>query len=155
MAKQAAELVTDKRVVVLPTRNIPQGIAALLSFDESANAEKNIASMEAAISRVTCFSTTKAVRDSAVEGLDIREGSVLGLVNEKINCVAPTTVECIDKMTKEMKQFSYVTIFYGQDADSNDVDKVYSMLNGRLADDADIVLIDGGQPVYDFVISFE
>ena len=155
VAKQAAELVTDKRVVVLPTRNIPQGIAALLSFDESANAEKNIVSMEAAISRVTCFSTTKAVRDSAVEGLDIREGSVLGLVNEKINCVAPTTVECIDKMTKEMKQFSYVTIFYGQDADSNDVDKVYSMLNGRLADDADIVLIDGGQPVYDFVISFE
>lgn len=155
VAKQAAEFISDKRVVVLETRNIPQGISALLSFDEGADVDTNVENMNEAIGRVTCFSTTRAVRNSAVEGLDITEGSVLGLVNEKISCVAPTTVECIDKMTGEMKHFSYVTIFYGQDAGSEDVEKVYSLLNGRLADDADIVLIDGGQPVYDFIISFE
>lgn len=155
VAEAAAELCREKKVVVLPTRNVPQGVASLLAFDEVSSAEENIETMKEAMSRVTCLTTTHAVRDSQVEGMEIHNGQAMGLVNEKIQCVASTCEECIANLTDHMEDVSFATVFYGEAVTEDDAQKVYEVLNGHLTDDAEIVLIRGGQPVYDYVISLE
>ncbi len=155
VAETAAELCQDRKVVVIPSRNVPQGISALLAFDEASSVEENVKTMKEAMSRVTCITTTHAIRDSSVEGLEIHDGQAMGLVNEKIRCVADSREECIDTLTDHLENVSFVTVFYGNDVTEKDADKVYSILNGHLTDDAEIVLINGGQPVYDYIISLE
>ena len=79
----------------------------------------------------------------------------MGLVNEKIKCVGETSVECIMKLTDHLENVSCVTVFYGQDVTDADADKVYQLLSGHLGDDTEIILVNGGQSVYDYIISLE
>ena len=155
VAQEAANLCEEKKVIVVPTRNVPQGISSLLVFDEGATAEENLLAMEEAMANVTCITTTHAVRDSEIDGLVIHDGQAMGLVNEKIKCVADTREECIMNLTDHLENVSYVTVFYGADVTEADAEKVYTMLNGHLDDDTEIVLVDGGQSVYDYIISLE
>lgn len=155
VAQEAANLCEEKKVVVVPTRNVPQGISSLLVFDEGASADENLEAMKEAMAGVTCITTTHAVRDSEIDGLAIKNGQAMGLVNEKIRCVADTREECIMQLTDQLENVSYVTVFYGQDVSEADADKVYTLLNGHLDDDTEIVLVNGGQSVYDYIISLE
>ena len=155
VANQAASLVQDKTVIVMPSRNVPQGVSALLSFDESADAETNRATMEDAMGHVTCISTTHAVRDANVDGYDIRNGQAMGLVNEKVKSVADTREECIEALVKGMEDVSFVTIFFGKDVTEADAEKVHAIITENLSDDVDIVVINGGQAVYEYIISLE
>ena len=111
--------------------------------------------MAEAMAGVTCITTTHAVRDSEIDGLTIQNGQAMGLVNEKIKCVAKTREECISQLTDHLEGISFVTIFYGADISEEDADKVYRILNGHLCDDTEIVLVNGGQSVYDYIISLE
>ena len=155
VAREAAALCQEKQVVVVPTRNIAQGITALLAFDEAEGCDENLKTMEDAASGVTCISTTHAVRDCEIDGLSIQSGQAMGLVNEKIKCVAKTREECIAQLTDHLEGISYVTVFYGCDVKKEDAEVVYRLLNGHLDDDTEIVLVDGGQSVYDYIISLE
>ncbi len=155
VSEQAAALVEDKNVILIPTRNVPQGVSALLTFDEGLSPEENREAMKSAADGVVCITTTHAVRDSVIEGLEIKNGQAMGLVNGKIKSVGETPEECVTKLTDVMKDVSFVTIFYGSSVTEDDANKIYTVLNGLLSDDSEIVLINGGQPVYDYIISLE
>lgn len=155
VAEQASKLVKDRAVVVLNTKSVPQGIAAMISFNPEGTVEENLAEMDTAIAGVTSMSITHAVRDTTVGGENIKDGQMLGLMNGAIECVADSTQECIemlaDKMTEEA---SFITLFYGSDVTEDAAKQAEDFIRARHSD-AEITLICGGQPIYDFIISVE
>ena len=154
VAIQASKLVKDRDVIVLNTKSVPQGISAMISFEPEASADANLEAMEAAISAVTSMSITHAVRNTTIEGEKIKSGQMIGMLNGSIECVANSSIDCIDKLAKKMKAPSYITLFYGADVSENDATEAENAIKARHAE-AEIVSICGGQPVYDFIISVE
>ena len=154
VAIQASKLVKDRDVIVLNTKSVPQGISAMISFEPEASADANLEAMEAAISTVTSMSITHAVRNTTIEGEKIKSGQMIGMLNGSIECVANSSIDCIDKLAKKMKTPSYITLFYGADVSEKDATEAENAIKARHAE-AEIVSICGGQPVYDFIISVE
>ena len=154
VAIQASKLVKDRDVIVLNTKSVPQGISAMISFEPEASADANLEAMEAAISAVTSMSITHAVRNTTIEGERIKSGQMIGMLNGSIECVANSSIACIDKLATKMKAPSYITLFYGADVSEKDATEAENAIKARHAE-AEIVSICGGQPVYDFIISVE
>lgn len=154
VAVQAAKLVTDRKVVVLNTRSVPEGIACMIAFNPDGEEEENLAAMESAIGNVSTMSVTHAVRDTTIEGEKITSGQSLGMVNGAIGCVADTVQECLEKLAHEMKCASYIMIFYGSDVSAEEAEAARELLAGKLPD-TEITVLSGGQPLYDYIISVE
>ena len=154
VAVQAAKLVKDRDVVVLNTKSVPQGISAMLSFDPDSTTESNLDIMEEAISRVTSMSITHAVRNTTIDGEKIKNGQKIGLVNGSIDCVANSSLECLEKLSDKMKSPSFITVFYGADVSEDTAAEVEAMIRAKHST-AELATIPGGQPVYDFIISVE
>ena len=155
VAVQAAKLVSDKKVVVLETRSVPQGISAILSFDPDASEEDNTAAMQDAIGGVISMSVTHAVRDTTIEGRKIEDGQMLGMLDGKINCVANSSLECLEALIENAKDSAFITVFYGEDIDEETAAKAEEILQAKLPSAEEITVIPGGQPIYDFIISAE
>ncbi|MBQ8399151.1 MAG: DAK2 domain-containing protein [Clostridia bacterium] len=153
-ALQASKEITEKRVIVLATKTIPQGISCMFAFDESLSPEENEAAMTEAASMVKSFSLTYAVHDSTADGMDIHTGQSLGLLNGKVRFYADTDTECLSQMIEEMTEGSVVTIFYGEDVTEEDAKKVAAQFEEALPM-ADVTLLPGNQPVYKYIISCE
>lgn len=154
VANQAAEASTEKKVIVIHTKSVPEGIAALLVFDETATPEDNEAAMAEAITHVKSLSVTHAVRDACIDGIAVRSGQTMGLVGGKIRSVGANSMEAIEKLLDQMKEAVYITIFYGEDANETEANAVREMIENAAAD-AEVVLAYGGQPLYDYLISVE
>ena len=154
VANQAAEASTEKKVIVIHTKSVPEGIAALLVFDETATPEDNEAAMAEAITHVKSLSVTHAVRDACIDGIAVRSGQTMGLVGGKIRSVGANSMEAIEKLLDQMKEAVYITIFYGEDANETEANAVREMIENA-AVDAEVVLAYGGQPLYDYLISVE
>ena len=154
-AKQAEEIVTDKKVVVLHTVSIPQGISAMLAFDSDIDVEENENAMVEAKRKVISESVTFAARDSVFDGHEIKEGQRLGLVNGKVTYIENSDDECIEKLSEDIKGSDYVTVFYGEGIDEEQAEKTADIIRGKLSEDAEVVVINGGQPVYYYMISAE
>ena len=154
VAVQAAKLVKDRTVIVLNTKSVPQGISAMISFEPEASAEANLEAMEAAISAVTSMSITHAIRNTTIDGERIRSGQMIGMLNGSIECIANSSIDCIDKLSLKMNSPSFVTLFYGADVSEQAAQEAERTIKARHAE-AEIVSICGGQPVYDFIISVE
>ena len=154
VAVQAAKLVTDREVVVLNTKSVPQGISAMISFNPDADKDENVSEMEAAFGAVTSMSITKAVRSTSIDGVKIKNGQMLGLINGSISAVANTTFECLEMLVAHMDEPSFVTVFYGIDVTDKEARAAEAAI-ASLYPDAEITVINGGQPLYDFVISVE
>ena len=154
VAVQAAKLVTDRKVVVLNTRSVPEGIACMIAFNPDGEEEENLAAMESAIGNVSTMSVTHAVRDTTIEGEKITSGQSLGMVNGAIGCVADTVQECLEKLAHEMKCASYIMIFYGSDVSAEEAEAARELLAGKLPN-TEITVLSGGQPLYDYIISVE
>ncbi len=154
VALQAAKLLKDKKVVVLNTRSVPEGISAMIAFNPDGTEEENLGSMENAIGNVTTMSVTHAVRDTTIEGHKIVSGQMLGLVNGNIACIADSPLECVEKLTDSMKESSYITLLYGSDVNEEEAEKVRAMVEKKKPD-SEVDLFYGGQPLYDYVISVE
>lgn len=154
VAVQAAKLVTDRKVVVLNTRSVPEGIACMIAFNPDGEEEENLAAMESAIGNVSTMSVTHAVRDTTIEGEKITSGQSLGMVNGAIGCVADTVQECLEKLAHEMKCASYIMIFYGSDVSAEEAEAAGKLLAGKLPG-TEITVLSGGQPLYDYIISVE
>jgi hypothetical protein len=154
-ARQAAEL-ADRNVVVIPTKTIPQGLSAALAFNEFADAETNAKAMEEAAGRVRSGSVTYAVRDSAIDGLEIREGDYLGMLDSQIAASGPNLDEVVRGLLERMIESGdeIVTVFAGQDADEAHTGKLAAWLEERYPD-AELELHRGGQPLYYYLISVE
>jgi len=154
VATQAAEASEEKQVVVIHTRSVPEGISALLAFDETAETDDNTYAMSEAIGHVKSLSVTHAVRDANIDGIAVRNGQSMGLVGGKIKSVGSDNSECIEKLLSYVNGATYVTIFYGEDAPEYEADKICRMITDA-APDAEVVLARGGQPLYDYIISVE
>lgn len=155
VAKQAEELVSDKKVTVIPTRSVPQGLAAMMAFDEGSSLDKNIDGMLDAIGAVKTLSVTYAVRDSVIGENTISEGSVLGLAEGKIACVADNDLECIGAMADRIKDASVITLFYGEDVSEQEADAAADLIRESVGRLCEVVAINGGQPLYHYIISVE
>ena len=156
MAAQAAAELASRTVVVIPSKTVPQGISALLSFDAAMEPEENEAAMTECLSGVMTMQITYAARDSDFDGLEIHAGDYLGLcdgalvgttrdISELLNAMA-------DKTAAEGKEF--VNIFYGADIREDDAAQALSLFQSRMPD-AEINLVSGGQPIYYYLISAE
>ena len=159
-AEQAANLAVRK-VDVLQTRTIPQGLSAMLAFDPEADRKQNVTNMVQAYERVGTGSVTFAARDSDYEGHKIKKGELLALENGKMSFVdtdlKKTVVKLTHNLTKKSpnKDASFVTLIYGEDVAEDQAEEIREAVAERLGDSAEVVLIAGKQPVYYFIISVE
>ena len=154
VAVQAAKLIKDKQVVVLNTRSVPQGLSAMIAFNPDAGEEENMAEMSEAINRVISMSVTHAIRDTTIDGSEIKDGQMLGMVEGAIDCACDSSVACIEKLTERMGEASYIMLFYGSDVTEENAALAEQTIREHVAD-AEVALIPGGQPIYDFIISVE
>ena len=156
-AEQAVNLTNDRKVCVLQSRTIPQGITAMLAFDESADFRANSVEMTKALDRVGSGSITYAVRDSDFEGRQIKKGEILAMENGKLALVEHDINKALVKLTKKLikSDSSYITLIYGNDVADETAQSAYEALRSKISDDIEIVLVNGGQPVYYYIISVE
>jgi dihydroxyacetone kinase-like predicted kinase len=155
VAKAAAELVTERRVVVLPSQSAPEGLAALIAFNPDAGEEDNLTAMMEAITRVTTMSVTYAVRDTKISRFHIRKGQYLGLVENTIACVANSPDACMKQLTRGMADAAFVTLLYGENVSEQEAAKVADYIGKNTPDGCEISVMAGGQPIYDYVVWLE
>ena len=157
MAAEQAVKLTDRNVIVLQTRTIPQGITAMLAFDESNDFSTNGVNMTKALDNVGSGSITFAVRDSDFEGKQIKKGEILAMENGKLAFVEKDVTKALIKITKKLIRSgsSYITIIYGSDVTDETAQAAFEALRAKISDDIEIVLVNGGQPVYYYLISVE
>ena len=156
-AEQAGKLVTDRKVCVLQTRTIPQGISALLAFDPSADFNANRSGMTRAFERVKTGQITFAARDSEFDGEKIREGDILALENGKLAFVEDDLEKAAYKLTKRLvsSDSEFITIIYGSDVTDVQAESLRMRVEEKFGQRLDVNLILGGQPVYYYIISVE
>ncbi|MCD7797586.1 MAG: DAK2 domain-containing protein [Clostridiales bacterium] len=157
-AEQAISLAKDREVRVLQTQTIPQGISALLAFDKSVSADENQMNMSSAASAVETAQVTFAARDSEVDGRKISEGEIMGLCNGKIKFIGDDITEIAFKSADKIFKrdvYSLVTIIYGEGANEEEAVKVEKALTDKYGSDIEISVVNGGQPIYYFIISAE
>lgn len=157
MAAEQAVKLTNRNVIVLQTRTIPQGITAMLAFDESSDFSTNGVNMTKALDNVGSGSITFAVRDSDFEGKQIKKGEILAMENGKLAFVEKDVTKALIKITKKLIRSgsSYITIIYGSDVTDETAQAAFEALRAKISDDIEIVLVNGGQPVYYYLISVE
>ena len=156
-AEQTIPLVTDRKIIVLPTRTVPQGLSAMLAYDPDATTEVNSVNMMEAAGGVTTGSVTFAARDSEFGGHKIKEGDILGLNNGKLELIEKDIIHACSKLTRSMvsRSTSFITIIYGSDVTEAQANDAYTRIKGKLNNDIEVTLVNGGQPVYYFIISVE
>ena len=157
MAAEQAINLANRNVIVLQTRTIPQGIAAMLAYDESVDANENRTQMTKAFERVSSGSITFAARDSELDGQKIKKNEVLALDNGKLAFTEKDVNKAAYKLTKKMVKgdSSYVTVIYGADVTEDKAQMLYDQLCMKFKDKIEITLLHGGQPVYYYLISVE
>ena len=156
-AEQTVPLATDREVIVIPTRTIPQGLSAMLAFDPDADADSNKEAMLEAASNVDTGLVTFAARDSEYDGHTIRHGDILGLKNGKLEYIEKDPVAACVRVTRSFasKHTSFITLIYGEGITQEQAEKAKRTLENKLHSDVEITLVNGGQPVYYFIISVE
>lgn len=157
MAAEQAVNLADRNVCVLPTRTIPQGISALMAFDESNTFTDNRMEMIKAIERVSTGQVTFAARDSEYEGHNIKKGEIMAFNNGKLQFAEKDVNKAAYKLAKKMTKSdtSYITVIYGADVTEEQVESLIESLEAKLGSKIEIMLVNGGQPVYYYIISVE
>jgi len=154
-ASQAAEL-TDKNVMVVPTKTIPQGITCLTTFSPDVSMEENLAAFNEAIKNVSTCTVTYAVRDTEMDGIKIKKGNILGLVEGKINEVGEDIFKVCGKIISNVINdgSGLITLFYGIDCDEEKVAEFVQTLEEKYPE-LDVQSYNGKQPLYYFIASVE
>lgn len=156
MAAEQAVKLADRRVCVLQTRTIPQGMAAMLAFDPDADFNTNRLEMTNALEHVSTGQITFAARDSDFEGHSIKQGEILALDNGKLSFVEKDLAKAAYKLTKRLVKgdSSFVTILYGSDVTDDAAEALSKQVSSKFSN-VEVNLINGGQPVYYYIISVE
>lgn len=154
-AEQAGEL-TDKNISVIPTVDIPQGISAMLGFDESESLENNLANMKEMSQSVKCAQVTTAVKDAAIGGATVKTGDIIGVVGGGVEAVGDdidnVCLELFDKLTDE--ESGVLSIYYGRGVDKSAAEELKEKVSRKFPD-LDATLNYGGQAVYDYILAVE
>ncbi|MCI7244583.1 MAG: DAK2 domain-containing protein [Lachnobacterium sp.] len=155
-ANQAASLVEDKEIIVLPTKTIPQGIVAMVNYIPDYSAEENKETMLSEIDNVKTGQVTYAVRDTEIDGKVIKQNDFMGIGDKEILSVGTdlkaTTLEMIDAMVDE--DSAIVSIYYGTESNEADAEAIGAVIGAKYPD-VEIEVNNGGQPIYYYVISVE
>lgn len=156
MSAEQANDITDKNLIIIPTKSVPEGVSAVLAFDSASSIDENKENMLDAMSSVKSGSVTYAVRTTNVDGIDVKVGDIMGLDEHSVlttgTQVCDTTLDLIDKIITP--DSSNITVFYGEGITEEDA----SILQSKLEDahpNIDISMVFGGQPVYYYIISVE
>lgn len=157
-AEQAIPLAKNRDVRVLQTKTIPQGISAMLMFDDSAGTDENQMAMMEAAGNVQTGLVTFAARDSEIDGNPVKEGEIMGMTNGKIkfigNDITDIAFKTADRLFKR-GEHALVTIIYGSEATEADAENVETRLAEKYGSDMEISIVNGGQPIYYFILSVE
>ena len=155
-ANQAASIEDDKNVIVIPSKTIPQGISAMIGFEGSMSPEDNEASMTDAMTAVKSGQVTYAVRDTSVDGKEIKIGDFMGIDDTGIKSVGTDIVEVIKELVKEMsdEDSELLSVYYGEDVSEEDAETLVATLEEEYPD-FEVELHPGNQPVYYYFISVE
>ncbi|MDE7158814.1 MAG: DAK2 domain-containing protein [Clostridiales bacterium] len=155
-AEQAKALVTNRTIHVIPTKNIPQGFAAALSFSPEASAEENKTNMIHALDNVKAGQVTHAVRSTSVNGFNIKEGDIIGLDDKKILAKSEKIDETVLKLLDKLKDDSHevITLYYGEGVTEEDAAALAEKVQEAFPD-CDVDFHCGGQPVYYYLLSLE
>lgn len=156
MAANQAKDISDKDIVVVPSNTIPQGLAALLSFDFEAASEENEEAMLEAVKTVKTGQVTYAIRDTDYNSLEIHEGDILGISDDDIKSVGKDVKQVSMSLMEEMitDESEIVTIFYGSDITEEEANEILEELTGKY-ENIDVELYYGGQPLYYYIFSIE
>lgn len=158
-AQQTTALVKDRTVRIVPTKTVPQGISAMLAFDDNLSAEENVQEMTAAAAHVKTGSVTFAARDSDVDKQHIKEGQIMGLAEGKIKFLDDSDIVDVAKRTAlslfNSDENALITIIYGSETTEEQAQQLEDQLKEALGTDVEITTINGGQPIYYFILSVE
>ena len=156
MAAEQTIPLSDKKVIVIPSKTVPQGITAMLNFDPEQDAEANTAAMTESLAGVTTMQITYAARDSDFDGREIHQGDYLGLYNGSLLDTTPDLGQLLADMAKKTAESGceFINIFYGADIREEQAQDALKCFTEHCPG-AEINLLSGGQPVYYFLISAE
>jgi len=154
-AQQAVEL-TQKRLRVVETRSIPQGIAALLALNQDHELEANVAAMEEARSGVQAVEVCRAVRSTSVGGVKVREGQIIAIVDDELKLAAETAEEGVQRALEgiEAEGASLITLYYGADTRQGQAESLGDRIREAFPQ-YDVEVVYGGQPHYNYIVSVE
>ncbi len=155
-AEQTIDLMPERVIRVLKTRNIAQGYASLMVFDPTRDLDENIEDMTDAVSQVQSGEVTYAVRDTTVNGIEIKTNDYIGILGNKINVSTNSRLKTTKHLLKSMidEESEIVTLFYGQDVKDGEVNKILEYIE-EIAPDLDVDVIAGNQDIYSYIIAVE
>ncbi len=155
-ANQAKDLTEDKHIVVIPTKNIPQGITAMINYIDGNSAEENEAAMTEAVQQIRSGQVTYAVRDTSIDGKEIKQGDIMGLSDKTIEVVGgdvkETTLLLIDALKDEETEL--VTLYYGAESSEEEAQEIAAAVCEKY-EEIEVEVEYGGQPIYYYFISVE
>nr|WP_204487364.1 DAK2 domain-containing protein [Caldicoprobacter guelmensis] len=156
LSASQVQQISDKKVYVIPSKSIPQGIAAMLAFNPDMDAETNVQRMTEALSSVKTGQVTYAVRDSSFDGMSIQKGDILGLIDGKISVVGKDINEVTKGLINNMitEDSEIVTLYYGEQVSAQDAQSVADFVSSQYPD-VEVEVHFGGQPLYYYIISVE
>ncbi len=157
MAAEQAQKLADRKVVVLPTRTVPQGMTAMLNFDAEATPDENAVNMMAAADKVATGLITYAARDSEFDGKPIKKGEIMALENGKIVATGTDITKMTYRLARTMrkKDTQFITVISGCDVDEADAEHTTELVQAKCGGNVEVSHISGGQPVYYYMISVE
>ena len=154
--KTAFEELSDKNIIVIPTKNTPQGFTALVNFNADASVEENEQALMESLTMVKSGQVTFAVRDTVMNDVEVKEGNIIGIAESKLmdagDSVDEITTSLVEKLVDE--DSAIITLFYGEDVTEEDANNLRDELEEKF-EDLDIELYYGGQPLYYYLISVE
>ena len=156
-AEQTIPPVSDRKVIVLPTRTIPQGLSALLAYEGESTPEISANVMMNAANAVGTGLVTFAARDSEFGGHKMKEGDILGLENGKLEITDKDPVHAAARLARSMAKrgTSFMTVIYGQDISQSQAEDAFQRIKSKVGNEIEVTLVNGGQPIYYFILSVE
>ena len=156
LTAEQVQPLTDKRIKVVPTKTIPQGVAALLTFDYEADFETNAQLMMEALSTVKTIEITRAVRSAHLDGLHIKRKQVIGLLDGDLLAAGASTIDVIKKMLAklDLKKGEIITVYYGAETEPGEPEQVSASIR-ELYPQLQVEVVRGGQPHYNYIVSIE
>ncbi|MDY4128651.1 DAK2 domain-containing protein [Peptostreptococcus porci] len=156
MAANQAKEISEKNIYVVPTKNIPQGIGCLVSFDPDSDADSNMENFDEVLSNIKSGEITFSVRDTIMDGIEVNEGDVIGITGKNLissgKDIAEVTKEVVRNMADEDSDI--ITLYYGEDVEEDDARLLAETIQEEY-EDVDVELYYGGQPLYYYLISVE
>ncbi|MGB8001132.1 MAG: DAK2 domain-containing protein [Anaerobacillus sp.] len=156
MTAQQAASVVEEKVIVIPSKTVPQGISSLLGFNPAIEPEANETAMKESLSAVKSGQVTFAVRDTKIDGIDIAKDDFMGISDGKIVVSEPSRLEVAKALLKSMitEDDEIVTIIYGEDAEKEEAENLVSYVEEHF-DEVEVELHEGKQPIYAYIVSVE